>query len=127
MKSSTAISAAIVLAAGLLAMPIANAQDQSPSAPSTTQSPKAAPANISDKKLDAAAAAIKDVSAITDTYKKKVAQAPAADKQRLVDEANDAMTKAVTSHGLSVQEYTSIMEVAQNDATVRDRLLQKLK
>ncbi len=129
MKSSNMLHAAMTLAAaGLLFMPIANAQDRSPDAPPATMPHSTTPsAKISDKKLDEAAAAIKDVSVITDTYKKKVAAAPAADKQRLVDEANDAMTKAVTAKGLSVQEYSTIIEVAQNDPAVREKLLQKLK
>jgi hypothetical protein len=126
MKSTTGLCAAIVLAAGLFAIPGANAQDRSPSAPSMT-APKESPADISDTKLDAAAAAIKDVSTITGDYKKKVADAPADQKQRLIDEANDAMTKAVTAHGLSVKEYSTIIEVAQNDPGVRERLLKKLK
>jgi hypothetical protein len=37
------------------------------------------------------------------------------------------MTKAVTDQGLSVDEYTSIIEVAQNDAEVRNKLLQRMK
>jgi len=126
MKSTTGLCAAIVLAAGLFAIPGANAQDRSPSAPSMTE-PKESPADISDTKLDAAAAAIKDVSTITGDYKKKVADAPADQKQRLIDEANDAMTKAVAAHGLSVKEYSTIIEVAQNDPAVRERLLKKLK
>jgi hypothetical protein len=52
-------------AAGLLFMPAANAQQQSPSGLSVTApSPTTTPANIPDKKLDAAAAAVKKVSAV---------------------------------------------------------------
>jgi hypothetical protein len=126
MKPTTALCAALALAAGILATPMVHAQDRAPSAPAMT-TPKASPADISDAKLDATAGAIKDVSAVTDTYKKRVAEAPADQKQRLVDEANDAMTKAVTAHGLSVREYSTIIQVAQNDPAVRERLLKKLK
>jgi hypothetical protein len=35
--------------------------------------------------------------------------------------------KAVTDQGLSVEEYTSIMVVAQNDPMVRQKILQRLK
>jgi hypothetical protein len=126
MKPATGLCAAIAIAVLLLAIPGANAQDGSPSAPSMA-SPKGSGADISDSKLDATAAAIKDVSAITDDYKKRVADAPADQKQRLVDEANTAMTRAVTAHGLSVGEYSTIIQVAQNDPAVRERLLRKLK
>lgn len=115
-------------AASLLFMPAANAQDQSPSAPSTTvPSPTTAPANIPDSKLDATAAAVKSVSAVKHAYQQKLDQAPAAEKKHVADEASDAMTKAVTAQGLSIEEYTSIMRVAQNDPTVREKLLQRLQ
>jgi len=115
-------------AAGLLFMPAANAQQQAPSGPSsTTPRSTTAPTTIPDKKLDAAAAAVKQVSTVKGTFEQKLAQAPAAEKERLVDEANDAMKKAVTDQGLSIDEYTTILQVAQNDPVVRDKLLQRLK
>ena len=72
-------------------------------------------------KLDAVAAAAKNVSQVSDTYKQKLAKTPSADKERVTNEANAAITKAVTDQGLSVDEYVSIMKVAQNDPAVRDR------
>jgi hypothetical protein len=44
-----------------------------------------------------------------------------------VDEANKALVKAVTDQGLSVEEYTSIMVVAQNDPAVRQKIVQRMK
>jgi hypothetical protein len=115
-------------AAGLLSMPAANAQQQAPSGPSsTTPSPRTTPANIPDKKLDAAAAAVKKVSAVKSTFDQKLAQAPAAEKERVADEANDAIVKAVTDQGLSIDEYKTILQVAQNDPVVHDKLLQRMK
>ena len=115
-------------AAGFLFMPAANAQQQSPSAPSSaTPRPTTAPTNIPDKKLDAAAAAVKEVSAVKGTFEQKLTQAPAAEKERVADEANDAIVKAVTDQGLSIDEYTTILQVAQNDPVVRDKLLQRMK
>jgi hypothetical protein len=115
-------------AAGLLFMPAANAQQQAPSGPSsTTPSPRTTPANIPDKKLDAAAAAVKKVSAVKGTFEQKLAQAPAAEKERVADEANDAIVKAVTDQGLSIDEYKTILQVAQNDPVVHDKLLQRMK
>jgi hypothetical protein len=131
MQSTTgfcAFCAMTLTAAGLLFMPVAYAQTQTPSARSSTApGPSTAPANISDTKLDAAAAAVKSVSAIADTYEQKLAQAPAAEKERLVGEADHAMEQAVTDQGLSVDEYMTIMKVAQNDPIVRDKLVQRLK
>ena len=94
--------------------------------PNTTPAP-AAPTNISDKKLDAVVAASKQVSAVRGTYEQKVAQAPAAEKERLIGEANAAIKKAVTDQGLSLEEYNTIVEVAQKDPAVRDKLLQRMR
>ena len=61
-------------------------------------------------------------------YTKQIESAPGeSDKQRLVDEANKALVKAVTDQGLSVEEYTSIMVVAQSDPVVRQKILQRMK
>ena len=115
-------------AAGLLVMPAAQAQQQSPSGPSvTTPSPTTTPTIIPDKKLDAAAAAVKKVTVIKNNYDQQLAQAPVAEKKRIEDEVGDAMEKAVTDQGLSVEEYTTILEVAQKDPVVRDKLLQRMK
>ena len=115
-------------AAGLLVMPAAQAQQQSPSGPSVTApSPTTTPTIIPDKKLDAAAAAVKKVTVIKNNYDQQLAQAPVAEKKRIEDEVGDAMEKAVTDQGLSVEEYTTILDVAQKDPVVRDKLLQRMK
>jgi hypothetical protein len=128
MRSTARFCMMTLAAASFLYVPAASAQNQSPSAPSiTTPKSKVAPADIPDKKLDAAAAAAKSVSAVRDSYEQKLTQAPTTDKKRIADEANNAITKAVTDQGLSVEEFSTIMEVAQNDPGVRDKLLQRLK
>jgi hypothetical protein len=37
------------------------------------------------------------------------------------------MEKAVTDQGLSVDEYTTILELAQNDPIVRNKMVQRMK
>jgi hypothetical protein len=75
----------------------------------------------------AAAAAVKKVSVIKNKYNQQLAQAPVAEKKRLEDEAGDAMVKAVTDQGLSVEEYTTILTAAQKDPVVHDKLVQRMK
>jgi hypothetical protein len=113
------------LAAAMLAsaVPAANAQVQSPapSSPLPSQS-------IPDHKLDATAAALNQIVDVKESYTKQIEATPSeADKQRLVDDANKALVKAVTDQGLSVEEYTSIMVMAQNDPMVRQKILQRMK
>jgi uncharacterized protein DUF4168 len=124
------LGSCVVTLAAVVALSAATTgtQAQTPTAPPDKATPKSAtPAPISEKKLDATAAAVKSVSAIRQSYEDKLAKATGAEKGRLVDEATNAMTKAVTDQGLSVDEYTSIIEVAQNDPEVRSKLLQRMR
>jgi len=120
MQMKLHILAAVVLAT---AAPAANAQVQTP-APSPSQPSQAIP----DQKLDATAAALDKIADVKQNYTKQIEATPGdADKRRLVDEANKELVKAVTDQGLSVEEYTSIMVVAQNDPTVRQKILERMK
>lgn len=129
MRSSLSILA--LTAAFALSLPAANAQ-QNPS-PSTSPPAAASPdqsgpsADIPDKKLDATAAAVKSVTAVRQSYEEKLAAASTTDKKRLVDEAQQAMAKAVTDQGLSLEEYTKILQVAQNNPTVQNKIIERLK
>jgi hypothetical protein len=132
MRVSMQLFAMVLTAAWLLFVPGANAQNQSasPKAQNQSPSPKAqnqsASPNIPDQKLDAAAAALDRVTSIKQNYQQKMATAAPSDKDRIAGDANNAMKKAVTDQGLSVDEYTSILQVAQNDPGVREKLMQRL-
>ena len=67
------------------------------------------------------------MSGIHQSYESKIAAASPSDKQRLTIEANDAMAKAVTDQGLSVDEYNSIISAAHNDPAVREKLTQLMR
>ena len=130
MKSTTRFATGCALtlaAAGFLVMPAAQAQQQSPAGPSVITPRPPTPTNIPDQKLDAAAAAVKKVTVIKNNYDQQLAQAPVDEKKRLQGEAGDAMAKAVTDQGLSIEEYTTILTAAQKDPAVRDKLLQRMK
>ena len=101
----------------------ASAQSQQPSkAPNAaTPSPK-----IPDQKLDAAAVALQRVASLQQSYQQQIASAAASDKQRLADEAHAALVKAVTDQGLTVEEYTAILQAAKTDPKVRDRIMKNL-
>lgn len=116
----TPLAAALMGVGVLLAAPAASAQG------GPAQPPTASP-QISDQKLDATAAAMQQVTQLQRRYQAKIQTAAPADKERLASEGNAALQKAVTDHGLSVQEYNSILTVAQNDANVRAKLLQRLR
>ena len=126
MRPWTPFLSAAILAAAVPAgnAQVQNAQEQSPAAPSPSQPSQSIP----DHKLDATAAALNQIADVKESYTKKIEATPSeSDKRQLVDDANKALVKAVTDQGLSVEEYTSIMVVAQSDPVVRQKILQRMK
>jgi hypothetical protein len=108
-------------AAGLVPV-AANSQQSQPMPPGKSD----ALPSISEQKLDAVAAALQQVADIKDSYQKKIEESAPADRKQLADEGNAALTRAVNDQGLSVEEYSSILVVAQNDPTVREKILQRI-
>jgi hypothetical protein len=129
-SSMRPLTGTVLTAAWLLCVPIAGAVAQS-SPPSPSKTPSAGvstpSSSISDKDLDAAAAAIQHVASLQENYQQRLSTAAPADKKRIVDEANTAIMKAVTDQGLTVEKYNSIMETAQKDPAVHDKILQRLR
>jgi predicted ATPase with chaperone activity len=137
-RLSQPLAAAALSAAALFLLPVANAQMNPPQARPQAQSPQAqspqaqspevqSPSpTISDQKLSAAAAAIGQVATIRHSYESRIAEAPPSDQERLTGEANDALEKAVTDQGLSVDEYNTIIKTAQNNAAIRQKLAQRI-
>ncbi len=115
---------ALLGTAVLLSVPAANAQSPTPPQGQHQAAPAAA---IPDKKLDAATAALEHVTTLKESYQQKIEAAPADQQQRLASEGNSALKKAVTDQGLSLDEYNTILQVAQNDPTVRAKLFQRLQ
>jgi hypothetical protein len=83
---------------------------------------------LSDQKLSAAAAALGHVVSLQNDYRQRIAEAKApTEKERIVAEANNELTTAVTEQGLSVEEYASILKVAREDPEIRDKILQRIQ
>ena len=121
MRLSMPLVVTAFAAACLLPAPASNAQAQTPSPGLSEDSP-----TIAEQKLDAAAAAIERVASLKKNYEQQIAVAPQADKERIAAEAINAFSKAVTDQGLSIDEYNSILEVAQINPEVRDKIRQRL-
>jgi hypothetical protein len=115
--------AAAVLTVGFLSIPAVGVLGQSlPAGPSASAS------ELSDQKLNAAAAALERVVSLQEGYRQRIAQAEvAADKERIVAEANSELTKAITDQGISVEEYTSILDVARDNPEIRGKILQRIR
>jgi hypothetical protein len=104
MPSFARLFAATVLTVGcylsILAVDVVVAQSPPPS-------PSATVPDLSDQKLNAAADALKRIVGLQKDYQQRIAEAP-DEKERIVAEAHDRFTKAMTEQGLSVEEYASI-------------------
>jgi len=116
------LAATVLTVAWLFSVPVANAQTQSPSPSPSEQTPK----DIPDQKLDAAATALEQVASVKEDYRRRIKAADPSDRNRIAEEAHNALVKAVTDRGLSVEEYTSILQLAENDPGVREKLLQRI-
>jgi hypothetical protein len=120
-------AAGVMMLVGLVSVPAADAQTQSPSPPQQAQpSPPQQAPSITDQKLDQTAAAIKRVVSVKQDYQQRIAAAAPSDKDRIAEEGRKELAKAVTDQGLSVGEYAAILEVAQKDPDVLQKLKQRI-
>jgi hypothetical protein len=115
------LAAAALTAAWIPLLPTAHAQTPPPAPGLSNPSP-----SIPDQKLDAAAAAMEKVAGVQQDYQQRIAAADPSEKEKLANEGTKALVKAVTDEGLSVEEYTSILRLAQNDPQVREKILKRL-
>ena len=115
-------AATLLTLAWLSCVHLANAQAPSQKPGRSEQTTK----SISDQKLDATAAALDQVASVKEDYQRRIKAADPADKNRLAEEAHNALVKAVTDKGLSVEEYTSILDVAEKDQNIREKILQRM-
>jgi hypothetical protein len=137
MLNFTRMMAAVALATAWQ-MPVTNAQAQQPAQERLAQErlaqerlaqESATPdaASVPDEKLDKAAVAMERVASLKQGYMEKMVAAPEADRERIADEAQTELSRAVTEQGLSVEEYSNILKVAENDTAVREKIIQRLR
>jgi len=83
--------------------------------------------DLTDQKLDNAAAALDHVSNLQQSYQDKAAAATPADRDRILEEGHQAVTKAITEHGWSVKEYAAFLNAAKNDPEVHEKVFQRIR
>ncbi|EJZ18023.1 DUF4168 domain-containing protein [Rhizobium sp. Pop5] len=88
----------------------------------------AAPAAVSDQKLEAFAVAYLQVDKVRQAYSAKIdATKDEAAKQKLQDEAKKQMVDTVqASQNISVEEYSSILTAVQSDPALAKKVLEKI-
>jgi hypothetical protein len=80
-------------------------------------------AQISDGTIGKAGAALRDVATLQQKYQPKMDSASPKEKEGLSQQANAEAVQAIQSHGISVQEYSSVVRTAQSNPDVKQRLL----
>lgn len=95
---------------------------QAPLSAPSAQSPASAAA-IPDDTINKTGAALHDVARVNQKYLGEMQSAPPAQRQTLSAQANAEAVQAIRSHGLSVEQYSSVLHTAQNDPQLRQRLL----
>nr|WP_294550827.1 DUF4168 domain-containing protein [uncultured Rhodopila sp.] len=78
---------------------------------------------VPDATISKAGAALRDVADLQEKYQPKMDSATPKEKEGLSAQANAEAVQAIQSHGLSMQEYSSVVRMAQTNPQVRQRLL----
>jgi len=117
------LAAAVLTTGCYLSIPTVNVLAQSP-----PQGPFTSTQDLSDQKLSAVAAALEHILSLQKDYRQRIAETEApAEKERILAEAHNEFTKAVTEQGLSLEEYASILDMARDDPEIRGKLLQRIR
>jgi GTP1/Obg family GTP-binding protein len=110
----------IVLAAALVGSPLAMAQTTAPNG----TPPGVASSQLSNATIQKAGRALRDVAQIKMDYSQRMqtVQDP-GQRQQLAQEAQGRQIQAVKNEGLSLQQYNQVMQTAQADPGVKQRVL----
>nr|WP_294526440.1 DUF4168 domain-containing protein [uncultured Rhodopila sp.] len=80
-------------------------------------------AAVPDATIGKAGAALRDVANLQEKYQPKMETATPKEKEGLSAQANAEAVQAIQSHGLSIQEYSSVVRMAQSNPQLKQRLL----
>jgi len=94
-----------------------NAAPQSPGATAEQGQP-------SDTTVQKVGKALRSMATIRQEYTEKAQSTKSPDQQKeLTDQAQSSMVKAIGDQGLSVQQYNQVIQMAQADQGLKERLL----
>ncbi|MFP4084433.1 MAG: DUF4168 domain-containing protein [Desulfonatronovibrio sp.] len=88
----------------------------------------AEPIEVSDAELDKVAQAYVQITEIRGEFQETLSDVSDPEKaQQLQEEAGEKMVQAVQDNGLDVQKYNEVMEAAQVDEELREKLLARME
>jgi hypothetical protein len=80
--------------------------------------------DVSDAKVQKVGAALREITRVRDDYGTRLTSAQTDDeRQGLQMEAQAVMVEAVRGQGLSVSEFNEVVEAADDDPALRDRVM----
>ena len=119
---------AAVITAGLVAAPPLGAQQQPQQQPGAAQGAVPPSASFSEEQLDAFAAAAREVTELQQEYGPRLETAGSPEEAaELREEATNEMMNALEEQGLSQEEYSSILQAAQTDATLYASIVERMR
>jgi len=101
------------------ALPAAAQQPGTPRSPTVSSQQ----GQMSDAMVSKVGTALRHVATIRQQYSQRAQGADSQQQQALSDQAKNEMVKAIGDQGLSVQQYQQAIQMAQNDETLKRRLL----
>jgi len=95
-------------------------QSAAPQTPGVT----AQQSQLSDATVQKVGKALRSMATIRQEYTEKAQSTKSPDQQKeLTDQAQSSMVKAIGDQGLSVQQYNQVIQMAQADPNLKERLL----
>src|SRR5690625_1881248 len=121
-RLTTAVFFAVTLCS-VSTLSIAQEQSKPPAAPAALET-----VQPNDEQLERYISAARKVAAVAQEYQPQLEQAEdEADRQQIMQEADDKMVSAVQDDGFSVEEYNGISLAIQQDAELRNKVEQMLE
>ena len=114
-RSAAAVTCLLITAA----LPAAAQQPGTPRSPTVSSQQ----GQMSDAMVSKVGTALRHVATIRQQYSQRAQGANSQQQQALSDQAKNEMVKAIGDQGLSVQQYQQAIQMAQNDETLKRRLL----
>jgi uncharacterized protein DUF4168 len=117
-----ALAAAMVVATA--AVPALAQQGGRDAAPPQTPGAGTQPSQLSDAMVQKVGKALRHAATIRQQYSERAQSTSSPEQQQaLTERAQTDMVKAISDEGLSVQQYNHVIQMAQADPTLKQRLL----
>jgi parvulin-like peptidyl-prolyl isomerase len=117
-----AVAAAVVVATAV-APALAEQAGRDAAAPQAPGATTQRGEQLSDMTVQKVGKALRQAATIRQQYTDRAQSKPPQQQEQLTEQAQGEMIKAINDQGLSVQQYNQVIQMAQADPTLKQRLL----